>query len=40
MSVSACAGTFDTLRRPMVENGTGTSKARNIGFRKLRLTFR
>ena len=24
ISVSACAGTFDTLRRPMVENGTGS----------------
>ena len=40
MSVRAWAGTFDTLRRPMVENGTGMSKARNIGLRKLRRTFR
>ena len=40
MSVSAWAGTFDTLRRPIVENGTGMSKARNMGSRKLRLTFR
>ena len=38
--VNAWAGTFETFRRPIVENGTGASKARNIGFRKLRLTFK
>ena len=37
-SVRAWAGTFETLRRPIVENGTGASKARNIGVRKLRRT--
>ena len=35
MSVSAWAGTFDTLRRPIVENGTGMSNARNIGIEEI-----
>ena len=33
-------GDIRHVRRPMVENGAGVSKARNIGLRKLRRTFK
>jgi hypothetical protein len=36
--IKACAGTFDTVRRPTVENGSGVSNAKSIGDRKFRRT--
>jgi hypothetical protein len=36
--ISACAGTFDTLRRATHVAGFGASNAANIGGRKLRRT--
>ena len=36
--MSACAGTFETLRRPIVLAGDGVSNASIIGWRKFRRT--
>ena len=38
--ISDWAGTFETVRRPTVENGAGVSKASSRGERKLRRTAR
>ena len=38
IKINACAGTLETLRRPIDVNGIGVSNASIIGERKLRRT--